>query len=248
MKNISIKSAKEIEIMREGGKIHAEIMHEIKKNIKEGITTNQLNQIALNFCDKFLVVPSFLGFQGFPSAICTSINEEIVHGIPSNRALREGDIIGVDLGVLYKNFHTDACQTFAVGNISKNTKKLIETTKKCLKNAISIIKEGIHLGDISHIIQITAEKEGFNIVKNLTGHGIGRELHEPPQILNYGKKRTGPVLRAGMTLAIEPIVTSGEDYNYTLDDDWTIVTEDGELSAHFEHTILITKNGSEVLT
>lgn len=248
MKKIPIKTANEIKIIRECGKIHAEIMNEIKKNIKEGVATKTLDDIARTLCSKFSVIPSFLGFQGFPAAICTSINEEIVHGIPSERVLRDGDILSVDLGVLYKGFHTDACQTFAIGNIPQETKKLINTTKNCLEKAISIIKEGIFLGDISNIIQKTAEKENFNIVKNLTGHGIGRKLHEPPQILNYGEKGTGYILQAGMILAIEPIITSGKDKNYTLDDNWTIVSVDKMFSAHFEHTVLVTKNGSEVFT
>ncbi len=246
--NITIKTPEEIQIMREGGKILATILKTLKKEVKEGISTAELNQIALNMCAQYNVQPSFLGYGGFPGAICASVNEEIVHGIPSDKKLKKGDLISIDFGVYHKGLHTDSCITVPVGEISPQKQKLLKVTKEALNNAISLVRDGVQLGDISNIIQETAEKNGFNIVKNLTGHGIGENLHEEPQVLNFGKKGTGIVLKKGMTIAIEPIITIGSPKNYTLSDDWTIVTEDGSLSGHFEHTMAVTQNGADILT
>ena len=246
--NISIKNENDIKSMREGGKILAEVLYTLKEKSEEGITTKELDIIAHSICRKYKVSPSFFGYGGFPGAICASVNEEIVHGIPSNKRLKNGDILSIDFGVFHEGLHTDACITFPIGEVSKDTLKLIEASRKALKKAISILRDGVYLGDISFAIQEIVENEGFFIVKNLTGHGIGTELHEDPQILNYGKKRTGPVLKSGMTIAIEPIITKNNVDNYTLSDEWTIVSADSCLSSHAEHTILITKNGSEILT
>lgn len=246
---VSIKNPAEIAIMRKSGKILATILKAIKQEIKEGISTEDLNQIALQICAENNAHPSFLGYGGFPAAICASINHEIVHGIPkANCKLKNGDIVSIDCGVYYQGFHTDACFTVVLGTATEKQKLLLNTTKEALSNAIAIARDGVKLGDISNIIQLTAEKKSLNVVKNLTGHGIGKYLHEEPQILNYGKKDSGITLKEGMTLAIEPIFTLGSPQNITLDDKWTIITTDGSLSAHFEHTILITKKGAEILT
>ena len=246
--NIGIKSIEEIKSMREGGKILAEVLATLKEKAEDGISTKELDIIAHSICRKYKVSPSFFGYGGFPGAICASVNEEIVHGIPSDRRLKNGDILSIDFGVFHKGLHTDACITFPIGEVSKDTLKLIEASKKALKKAISILRDGVHLGNVSFAIQETVEGEGFFVVRNLTGHGIGTELHENPQILNYGKKETGPILKSGMTLAIEPIITKNRVDNYTLSDEWTIVSADSCLSSHAEHTVLITKNGAEILT
>jgi methionyl aminopeptidase len=248
MPTIPIKTKEQIRAMREGGKIHAEVMCQIKQKANIGTSTFELDLLTKKLCKKYNVIPSFLGYQGFPGAICASVNDEIVHGIPGKRKLQDGDILKIDLGIFHKGLHTDACQTIAIGRISKQAKKLSRTTKKCLQKAIELCKADNHLGDISHVIQKTAEQQGFSIVRNLTGHGIGEKLHEPPQILNYGKKGKGIILQPGMAFAIEPILTYGSPENITLDDDWAVVTCDGSLSAHFEHTILITENEPEILT
>ncbi|MCT4591762.1 MAG: type I methionyl aminopeptidase [Candidatus Gracilibacteria bacterium] len=248
---ISIKTPEQIEIMRKGGKILYNILQKIKQETKAGMTTKDLDDVSMELFHLNNVRPSFLGYGGFPASVCVSVNDEIVHGIPGDRVLQNGDIVSVDCGVLYKGFHTDSCITYPVGGdneISKETKHLLEITEKSLKNAISKCEDGVKLGDISYAIQKTVENEGLTIVRNLTGHGIGKNVHEPPQVLNYGKPNSGIRLQEGMTIAIEPIVVIGNEENYTLDDDWTIVSADGKLSAHFEHTVAITKKGAEILT
>ena len=248
--SIYIKNKPEINLMRTCGKIHALIFKALEKKINPGISTQELDNEAQKLCKKFKVKASFLGYHGFPASICTSVNEEVVHGIPKKeKILKIGDIISIDLGIFYQGFHTDGCKTFAVGDISKENQKLLKVTKKALFNAIAKIKANIPLSSISKEIQKTAEKEKLNIVKNLTGHGIGKALHEKPQILNfYLPDDNDIILKAGMTLAIEPILIQGQDKIFTLKDKWTIISKDKSLSAHFEHTVLVTDKGSEILT
>ncbi len=234
--------------MKEGGKIHKKILNKIIQKATIGVTTNSLNELTNELCKQYKVYPSFLGYRGFSKSICTCINEEIVHGIPSDRILQEKDILSIDLGILYKNYHTDGCFTMPIGQISSEAENLIKITKKSLQKAINIIKDGIKLGDVSNIIETTANNAGYKVIENFTGHGIGKKLHEAPQILNYGQKGTGPVLKKGMTLAIEPILTAGTKDNYTAKDKWTAITKDHSLTAQFEHTIVVTKKGCEIIT
>ncbi len=249
---IIIKSQQEIKIMRQSGRILAQILNLLVKKVKPGIGTKELNQIAEREIRLAGGWPIFKGYQGFPTTLCTSINSEVVHApaIP-DRKLKSGDILSIDIGIKYpaKNgMITDMSTTVAVGKISKPAKKLIETTKKALNLAIKTVKPGVHLGDISNVIQKYAEKNNFNVVRDLVGHGVGRKLHEPPQIPNYGLPGSGPILQAGMTLAFEPMVTAGT-YEVKIDKNGqTYKTKDGSLAAHFEHTILVTKKGSEILT
>lgn len=246
--SIPIKTPQEIEKMRRGGKILAEILRTLAQEAREGVSTLALDQKAREICLKYKVEPSFLGYHGFPAAICASINEEIVHGIPSERCLQKGDLLSIDCGVYHEGFHTDACITLAIGAVSPLAENLLNTAKKALSAAISVASEGVYLSELSRAIQRTVENNGFFVVRNLTGHGIGRELHEEPQILNYGTRDAGPLLQAGMTLAIEPIITINNTANHTAADHWTIIANDGSLSTHFEHTIVITKKGAEILT
>lgn len=246
---ISIKTEEEIQIMREGGKILAEALEATMEKATMGISTWELNE----FAEKFIIdkggKPAFKGYQGFPATLCTAINEVIVHGIPrKNEVLQEGDLFTADCGVIYKGLYTDAARSKGIGKISKEKEKLIETAKRALNKAIDIAIPGTHLGEISKIIQETIEKAGFKIIHDLTGHGIGRSLHEDPIILNYWDGSQGPILKPGMTLAIEPIFSIGTSDMTTLNDNWTIVTKDYSCSVQQENTILITKTGNEVLT
>ena len=245
---IPIKTLEEIKIMKEGGKILAEIMKELEKKVKPGIKTLELDRAAealiLNSGGK----SSFKGYQNFPAALCVSVNEEIVHCIPSERILKEGDIISLDLGIFYKGYHSDMALTLAVGEIAKRAKDLIETTKTALKIGIQEIKAGKFFGDIGYVIQKHVEKNGFNVIRDLCGHGIGKELHEDPQILNYGKIKTEFEIKEGMVFCLEPMVVAGSWQIENAKDGYGYKTQDNSLSAHFEHTIAVTKNGYEVLT
>ncbi|MBZ9569363.1 type I methionyl aminopeptidase [Patescibacteria group bacterium] len=255
---ISIKSKKEIEIMREGGKILAKIMKELEKMVRPGITTKKLDRLAESLILKYGKC-SFEGYNGFPTCLCTSINEEIVHGVPSNRILKEGDIISLDLGFFYKGFHSDMAVTLAVGKVKPELLKLIKVTKKALKRALRKVRPGNTFGDIGNSIQRYVEGQGFNVIRELCGHGIGKDLHEDPQVLNYGKRRTGPELVEGMTFCIEPMVSTG-DFRIKKttpkqsklatgqENGYSYQTVDGSISAHFEHTVAVTKNGVEILT
>lgn len=246
---ITIKSKSEIEKMRLAGRITGDVLKEIEKHIKPGISTKQLDKIAHNYIVSKGATPSFLNYNGFPGSICASRNDEVVHGIPSKDiVLKEGDIISVDVGAYIDGFHGDAARTFAVGEISDEAKRLIEVTKQSFFEGIKKAVHGAKLGDVSATIQEYVESNGFSVVRKLVGHGIGRSLHEDPNVPNYGKAGKGVKLAAGMTLAIEPMVNAGEYDVCVLDDDWTVVTEDGSLSAHYENTILITKDGCEILT
>ncbi len=245
---ISIKSDYEIELMKKAGKIVGDTHNYLKKYIKPGITTKKIEQLAYDYIVSHEATPSFYHLYGFPGAICTSINEEVVHGIPSNRKLKEGDIITLDIGACYKGYHGDSAWTYAVGKINKEKEYLLQYTEAALYEGLSVIKDGVHLGDVSHAIEKYAKEHHLGVVRELVGHGIGNQVHEDPDVPNYGKEKTGPILKAGMTIAVEPMLTSGKRYVAELDDDWTIVTEDNKPSAHFEHTVLVTKDGYTILT
>lgn len=246
---ITIKSKSEIEKMRLAGKITGDVLREIEKHIKPGISTKQLDKIAYNYIVSRGATPSFLNYNGFPASICASRNDEVVHGIPSKEnILAEGDIISIDVGAYINGYHGDAARTFAVGKISDEAKRLIEVTKQSFFEGIKHAVHGAKLGDVSYAIQEYVESNGYSVVRDLVGHGIGKNMHEDPNVPNFGKKGRGVKLAAGMTLAIEPMVNAGEYDVCVLDDDWTVVTEDGSLSAHYENTILITKDKCEILT
>ena len=245
---IKLKSKEEIQIMREAGKIVAETHELIKSAIIPGVSTLDLDTIAEENIRKYNAIPSFKGYGGFPGTICASINEQVVHGIPGNQIVKEGDIISIDIGAYYKGYHADAAKTHGVGIISEENRKLIEVTKESFYEGIKFAKLGYRLSDISHAIQAHVEKHGFSVVRDLVGHGVGSELHEDPQIPNYGPPGKGPRLQAGMVLAIEPMVNAGRYQVKTLADGWTIVTIDGKNSAHYEHTIAITEDEPLILT
>lgn len=247
--SVTIKSKQEIELMREAGKILAVVHDEIAKIIKPGITTYDIDRKGFEVIKSFECIPSFLNYNGYPASICVSVNDEVVHGIPSKkRVIREGDIVSVDAGVIYKGFHSDAARTLAVGDISEEAKRLIEVTKQSFFEGIKFAKAGNHLHDISAAIEDYVIAHGYTVVQDLVGHGIGRALHEEPQIPNFRQKRRGIKLVPGMTLAIEPMVNQGRCDVVWLEDDWTVVTEDGSLSAHYENTILITDGEPELLS
>ncbi|MGA9174670.1 MAG: type I methionyl aminopeptidase [Thermoactinomyces sp.] len=245
---IILKSVKELERMREAGKIVYLTHQELKKAIHPGITTKELDRIAEKVIRGFGATPSFKGYNGFPGSICTSVNDELVHGIPGSRVLNEGDIISLDIGACYDGYHGDSAWTYGVGEISPEAERLLTVTEESLYKGLEQAKPGARLGDISHAIQKHAEDAGFSIVREYVGHGIGQNLHEAPSIPNYGLPGKGPRLKPGMTLAIEPMVNAGKRFVRTLADNWTVVTTDGSLCAHFEHTIAITDEGHEILT
>jgi len=245
---IIIKTPEEIETMAEGGKILAGIMEKLEKMVGPGITTKELNRVAETLIFKSGGEPSFKGHQGFPAALCVSVNEEIVHGAPSERKLKQGDIVSLDIGIKYKGFHSDMAISLAVGEVSLEAKRLIWVTKKSLKIGIKKAKEGNTFGDIGNTIQRYIESQGLNIVRELCGHGIGKELHEEPQILNYGKRHTGPKIVEGMVFCIEPMVTIGDWQIKKSKDGHGYETKDGSLACHFEHTIAVFKNGPKILT
>lgn len=245
---ISIKSDYEIELMRVAGRINDETHKLLAKHIRPGVTTKELNDIADAFIRKSGGTPSFLNYEGYPGSICTSVNEEVVHGIPSNRKLKEGDIISIDVGVIYKGYHSDHAWTYPVGKISEEKENLLKWTKESLFIGIHEVKAGARIGNIGNKIEEYAKKHNLGVVKELVGHGVGANLHEDPDVPNYGKYDTGLVLKKGMTIAIEPMLNLGTAKVYILDDDWTIITQDNKPSAHFEHTVLVTDDGYEILT
>ena len=246
---ISIKSAKQIEKMRESCKLTKELFLILEDKVKPGITTKELDTIAYNFYKKHGATPNFLNYNGYPATICASVNDEVVHGIPSNKiVLRDGDIVSIDMGCILDGWHSDAARTFGVGKISDEAQKLIDDTKESFFKGIEVIKHGVKLGDVSHTIETFLEERGYGVVRDLVGHGIGKELHEAPEVPNFGKAGHGVRLAAGMTLAIEPMVTAGDYHVNVLDDDWTVVTRDGSLAAHYENTVVITRDGCEILT
>jgi len=245
---IIVKSEGEIATMRRAGMVVASILKTLSKEIKAGMTTHELNDIAVTELARYGATSSFKGYGGFPATLCVSINDEIVHGIPGNRVIREGDITSLDFGAIVDGFHGDAALTVGVGNISPQAKQLLEVTKGALEAGIAVARPGAHLSDISAAVQHYAESRGFSVVREYTGHGIGRKMHEDPPIPNFGSPGHGPVLRKGMTLAIEPMINIGGWKTKVKNNHWTVVTADGSLSAHFEKTIAIADGEAEVLT
>ena len=246
---ITIKDEREIELMRHAGMLVSKMHKYLKPFIKEGITTKELDRLAEEFILKNNGVPSCKGYEGFPATLCTSVNDMVVHGIPDNTKLKNGDIITIDVVIGYKGYQGDAAWTYAVGNISDEKKYLMEHTEKALYEGIKMVKPGNRIGDISHAVEVYARNHNLGIAKELCGHGIGTDMHEAPDIPNYGTKGTGPRLKEGMVICIEPMLNyGGKDDIYLLDDDWGVKTLDGNPAAHFEHTILVTKDGYEVLT
>lgn len=244
-----IKTKAEIAALREGGHILAEAMRMLCDAARPGVTTNELDRMFSEFITSRGATASFLGYHGYPKSICASINDEVVHGIPSDRALKEGDIIGIDIGIRYKKFCTDMARTVAVGKISTQAQQLIDVTRNALDEAIPVLRAGNTIGDIGATVQGVAEAEGFSIVRVLVGHGVGESVHEEPQVPNYGKRGKGRILEVGMVLAVEPMVNiGGPKVEFDEDDGWTVRTADGSLSAHFEDTIAILEDGPEVLT
>lgn len=245
---IEIKSKREIELLKVAGEITGATHLYLKDFIKPGITTKELDKLAYDFIISKGATPSFLNYDGFPASICVSINEEVVHGIPSNRKLKNGDIVSIDIGACYKGYHGDSAWTYKVGEISEELSYLLKHTEKSLFEGLSVIKEGAHIGDIGYAIEKYALEHNLGVVKELVGHGVGRSVHEEPDVPNYGKKGTGPVLKEGMVIAVEPMLNLGTADIAILDDGWTIVTMDDAPSAHFEHTVLVTKDGYTILT
>jgi methionyl aminopeptidase len=245
---IFIKSEREIELMKEAGLMVSKTHEYLKPFIKAGITTKELDDLAFEYIKSLGGRAACKGYGGFPGAICISVNDEVVHGIGGKRVLKNGDIVTLDIVVEYKGYHGDSAWTYEVGKVSEENKYLLEHTEKALYEGLKMVKPGARLGDVSYAIMKYAEKHNLGVVRELTGHGIGNEMHEAPDIPNYGKPNTGPVLKEGMCLAIEPMLNLGTRDIYILDDDWTIVTQDGKNSAHFEHTVVVTKDGYYITT
>jgi methionyl aminopeptidase len=246
--SIIIKSEREMALMRQAGRIVATVLDILSREVKPGMRTKELDAIAAGEVGRLGGKPSFKGYRGFPANLCVSVNDEVVHGIPGERILREGDIVSLDLGAIYQGFHGDGAVTVGVGEVDLKAKELMETTEGALKAGIAAARPGARLGDISAAIQGYAEGRGYSVVREYTGHGIGREMHEEPQVPNFGLAGTGPVLKKGMALALEPMVNTGDWRTRVGSDQWTVLTADGSLSAHFEHTIAIAGEEAEVLT
>ena len=245
---ITIKSEREIELMKKAGYL-VSLMHQfIKPYIKEGITTRELDRLCEEFIVKKDGVPSCKGYEGFPATLCTSINDEVVHGIPSDRVLKNGDIITIDVVIGYKGYQGDAAWTYAVGEIDDDKKYLMEHTEQSLYEGLKMVKPGNRIGDISHAVEEYANSHHLGVVHELCGHGIGKDMHEDPEVPNYGIPNTGPRLKPGMVICIEPMLTFGNRYVKLLEDDWTVITADGSPAAHYEHTVLVTEDGYEILT
>lgn len=246
---ITLKTPQEIATLKEGGQILAFVLKAVVKVIKPGVTTKTLDELALAMIKERGATPSFLGHEKYPNSLCVSVNDEVVHGLPkADKIIRAGDIVGLDLGVKYKGLFTDMAMTVPVGKITKQAKDLMKVTEKCLDKAISLLKPGIHLGDVSAAIQHCAEKQGYSVVRTLVGHGVGKAVHEEPRIPNYGVKGTGMILQSGLVLAIEPMLNIGRAEVVLGKDGWTYLTADHSLSAHFEKTVAIVKSGHQVLT
>lgn len=246
---VTIKSPREIELMREAGRILAKTHEELAKNLRPGMSTWDIDHMGEEIIRSYGCIPSFKNYNGYPASICVFVNDEVVHGIPhKEHFLDEGDIVSLDAGVIYKGYHSDAARTYGIGEIDDDAKKLIEVTRQSFFEGIKFAKAGNHLNDISAAIQKYAESFGFGVVRDLVGHGIGSHLHEDPEIPNFARKRKGILLQPGMTLAIEPMITEGSYEVVWLDDDWTVMTEDGGWAAHYENTILITEGEPEILS
>ena len=247
--SVTIKSAREIELMREAGRLLAEVHEELAAFIKPGISTKDIDKLGEKLIREKGCIPNFLNYHGYPASVCVSVNDEVVHGIPNkHRILQEGDIVSLDAGLIYKGYHSDAARTYGVGTISKEAQQLIDVTRQSFFEGIKYAKAGNRLHDISNAIAAYAESFGYGVVRDLVGHGIGTELHEDPQIPNFRQVRKGMKLVPGMTLAIEPMINAGTWEVCWLDDEWTVVSEDGSLSAHYENTVLITDGEPEILT
>jgi len=245
---VTLKSSRELTLMREAGRIVAQVLEAMKAKAAPGVTTAELNEEAERLIRKMGAIPSFKGYHGYPAAICTSINEQVVHGIPDGRRLKEGDILSVDVGAIFKGYHGDAAITIPIGDVSADAQRLLEVTEGALWAGIAKARAGLRTGDISAAIQEWVERRGMSVVREYTGHGIGRTMHGDPQIPNFGRPGTGYILRPGMTFALEPMVNLGTWKTKVLGDGWTVITEDGRLSAHFEHTVAVTDGEPQVLT
>ncbi len=246
---IILKDGRELEIMREAGKIAAGAIIEAGKLIKDGVTTYAVDKAVREYIEKHGAKPSFLGYGGFPGSACISINEQVIHGIPSKSVIiREGDIVGVDIGAFYKGYHSDTAFTFAAGHVSEDAQKLLDATAECLRRGIEKAVMGNRISDIGKAVEEYATTQGYSVVREYEGHGVGKELHEEPGVPNYVYGRPGPRLYPGMTIAIEPMINAGSAAVKVLKDDWTVVTADKSLSAHFEHTVAVTDHGPEILT
>jgi methionyl aminopeptidase len=245
---VIFKSQNEIDRIRKASQIVARTLNFLEAHVQPGITTRELDQLAESEIRKAGAIPAFKGYRGFPATLCVSVNEEVVHGIPSDRKLKEGDIVGLDLGCIWEGFYGDAAKTYPVGQVSEEAKRLLETTEKSLMIGIDQARVGNRIGDIGYAVQTLAESSGYSVVRDFVGHGIGRNLHEDPQVPNYGNRGQGPRIKAGMVIAIEPMVCQGRADVEVLSDNWTAVTRDGSLAAHFEHSIAITDNGPEILS
>ena len=245
---ITIKSEREIELMRQAGMLVSKMHQFIKPYIKAGITTKELDRLCEDFIVKNDAVPTCKGFEGYPATLCTSVNDTVVHGIPDNYKLKNGDIITVDVVIGYKGYQGDAAWTYTVGEVDDDKKYLMEHTEKALYEGVKMVKPGNRIGDIAHAVQEYAESHNLGVVRELCGHGIGRDMHEDPEVPNFGIPGVGPKLKEGMVICIEPMLTFGKRYVYVLDDEWTVKTQDGSPAAHYEHTVLVTKDGYEILT
>lgn len=245
---ITIKSKRELEIMRRSGKITAKTLATLMAAAKPGMTTGELDRLAEESIRSMGGVPTFIGYNGYPSSICASVNDEVVHGMPGDRVLQNGDLLSIDIGTTLEGYVSDSAITIPIGNVSDAAKRLMKVTQECLMLGIAEMTVGNHVGDIGFAVQQHAEANGYGVVRALVGHGVGRKMHEDPQVPNYGTRGEGPQLRAGLVLAVEPMITEGTWEVETLDDGWTVVTEDGKLAAHFEHTIAVTDQGPKILT
>ncbi len=246
--DIRIKTPEELQTLQRAGKILADIVARIKSSLKIGMTTRDIDVLAESLILEAGVLPAFKGYHGFPACACVSVNEQVVHGIPGDRVIRTGDIVSIDIGIIYQNYFSDMAVSVGLGDLDAGQQKLLDVTRQALYKGIAQAKSGSRLGDLSHAIQAYVESKGFSVVRDFVGHGIGRELHEDPEIPNYGHPGTGPVLRPGMVFAIEPMVNMGGHQTRMLEDGWTVITADRKLSAHFEHTIAVTEDGPVIFT
>lgn len=245
---VTLKSPREIEAMRRSGKITSSVLTDLMKAVRPGMSTAELDTLAERGIRSSGGVPTFKGYNGFPGSICASVNDEVVHGIPGSRVLREGDLLSIDIGTTLDGYVSDSAATVPVGNVSQNAQRLLEVTQECLTIGIAEMRPGNHVGDIGAAVQAHAERHGFGVVRELVGHGVGRAMHEEPQVPNYGDRGTGMELRPGLVLALEPMITLRSPKVRILRDGWTVVTADGKLAAHFEHTIAVTEDGPKILT